>query len=78
MTEVTVSYNLIDGDSSIYGENAVEESPVFIDVAKADFHLRIDSPAINNGTETNAPLKDYENKPRPIDNIWDIGAYEFR
>jgi hypothetical protein len=41
-----------------------------------DYHLQVDSPAINAGTSSGAPTVDLENRPR--DAQPDMGAYEFR
>lgn len=41
-----------------------------------DARLLCSSPAINAGTNADAPTVDYDNNPRPVGGIVDIGAYE--
>ena len=54
--------------------------PRFADLAKNDFHLRSDSPAVNRGTTTDLPLgdQDIEGSPRVKGGKIDIGCYEKR
>ncbi len=49
--------------------------PLFIDSVHDDYHLQIDSPAINKGTSEGAPITDLENRERV--GTPDIGAFEF-
>lgn len=42
-----------------------------------DYHLSGSSPAINKGTSTAAPTRDYQGGNRPDAGYFDIGAYEF-
>lgn len=51
-------------------------NPFFVDVDNFDFQLTEQSPAINAGVETNAPLLDILGNPR-VDGV-DSGAYEFQ
>lgn len=73
----TVSYNLINGSSPTLGTNYRTGNPKFVNVATKDFHYQSTSPAINNGTSTNAPNVDYDGNSRPQGNAYDIGAYEY-
>lgn len=79
-TNFTVENNLIDGfrnyPGEIYGIDAVIESPKFINPSKGDFHLQINSPAIDKGSSIDAPDNDFDNNPRPKGEQYDIGAYE--
>ncbi len=54
---------------------------MFIDAANNDYHLLINSPAKDAGTNNfggfNAPISDLDGIVRPLDGQWDIGAYEF-
>lgn len=59
------------------------ENPNFVNYTGThghnDYHLKSNSPAINKGqtlTGSEAVTKDYDNKNRPINSFWDIGAYE--
>jgi hypothetical protein len=84
----TVDHNLIDGfrglvgDGEIYGDDYVEGDPLFANPAGADFHLQPGSPAIDMGSEVDAPDDDFDGTSRPQDGdddgsaAFDIGAYE--
>jgi hypothetical protein len=51
---------------------------LFVNPGAGDYHLRPNSPAINEGTATHAPAVDYEGHPRPANASYDIGADEAR
>jgi len=53
-------------------------SQIFISLETDNFHLKDTSPAIDNGTGSDAPDHDYEGNPRPAGNTFDIGAYEYQ
>jgi len=79
---LTVDHNLIDGYreypwGEIYGSDYVEGSPMFVNPSEADFHLKEDSPAIDNGSAVDAPGDDFDGNPRPQGAGYDIGAFEF-
>jgi parallel beta-helix repeat protein len=77
----TVDHNLIDGyqgtEGEIYGDDYIEGDPRFINHTGGDFHLRSDSPAIDQGSPTSAPSVDYDGRSRPYGTGFDIGAFEF-
>jgi hypothetical protein len=83
---LTVDHNLIDGTQeytyAISGTDYVVGDPLFVNASGADFHLRADSPAVDNGSAVGAPNDDFDGNPRPQDGdgdstaIYDIGAYE--
>ena len=50
--------------------------PQFVGYYNNNFHLSASSPAINHGTNVDAPTDDRDSLPR--DNSVDIGAYEYR
>lgn len=74
---VTIEHNLIDGSTQVYGDNAIIGDPRFVDPSGADFHLKEDSPAIDNGSAVDAPGDDFDGNPRPQGARHDIGAFEF-
>jgi hypothetical protein len=59
----------------------ISADPLFVDAAGGDFHIRR-GPAVDAGTNTDAPANDIDGDPRPIDGngdgvaIVDIGADE--
>ncbi len=79
---LTVDHNLIDGYreypwGEICGSDYVEGNSMFINPSKADFHLKEDSPAIDNGSAVDAPGDDFDGNPRSQGAGYDIGAFEF-
>lgn len=42
-----------------------------------DYHLTGSSPAIDQGSSSQAPSDDYEGNSRPQGSGYDIGAYEY-
>jgi len=74
---VTIEHNLIDGSTQIYGDDAIIGDPKFVNPSEADFHLKEDSPAIDNGSAVDAPGDDFDGNPRPQGAGYDIGAFEF-
>jgi hypothetical protein len=67
------------GTPSVMGINDVIADPKFVslDENNPDFlRLQSDSPAIDRGTRTLAPSKDFEQASRPQGAKFDIGAYE--
>lgn len=77
---VTIDHNLIDGfrgdPDEVYGDSPVVGEAHLVDVAGRDFHLRADSPAIDQGSSTLAPAEDMDGTPRPFGPAVDIGADE--
>ena len=51
-------------------------SQLFVNVAASDYHLAATSPAVDAGTENQAPTADLDNVARPSGVNYDIGAYE--
>ncbi len=76
-----VDHNLIDGyrsgEGEIYGDDYVEGDPRFINPAAANFHLPGYSPAVDRGSPSGAPARDFDGQARPCGAGYDIGADEF-
>lgn len=81
LAEVLIEKNIIDGcrnmPNEICGQASLQVDPLLEDPANFNFKLKTNSPAIDAGLGTQAPLFDFENGVRPINSLWDIGAYEF-
>ena len=79
---LTVDHNLIDGhrgyESEIYGDDFVEDDPLFVNPSGADFHLRKGSPARDRGSSVDAPSDDFDGFYRPQGAGYDLGAFEAR
>lgn len=83
--QVIHEYNLyycIDGSvenpcGKSLGPGEVIADPCFVDMKKADYHLRSDSPAINSGMVLGYGL-DLDNVPLEENQNPDIGAYEVK
>ncbi len=75
-----VDYNLIDGfknyPNETKGINYQEGNPLLVNPSLENFHLQINSPAIDTGTSTYAPAYDYDEIPRQ-GNGYEIGAFEY-
>lgn len=64
----------VNGTPCDVGQN-IYVDPGFLN--DEDVHLTIDSPAIDAGTDLDAPVSDIDNQPRPNGHGVDIGADEF-
>lgn len=64
------------GTTWVSGAGMRSDTPVFVNAARGDFHLHVDSPCIDQGTASSAPGSDYEGTPRPTGAGVDIGADE--
>jgi hypothetical protein len=83
----TYTNNLVYKNSSNYGfynsdyaQNPIMSNPDFVNYTgdyTGDYHLQSGSPAIDAGVSTNAPATDFEGGTRPVNNLWDVGAYEY-
>ena len=71
-----VSYTDIDQAGYAGSNGNLDEDPLFVDAANGNYRLQAGSPAINAGTETNAPADDLDGVGRPQGEGSDMGAYE--
>jgi hypothetical protein len=49
---------------------------LFVDAAGSDFHLTADCPAVDHGSDVDAPSDDYDGNARPQGSGVDVGAFE--
>jgi len=79
LSEVDIRSNLVDSEPYSYGQiGDIVGYPLFVDALHGDFHLHMNSPAINVGLQNNFSLIDYDKNSRLKDGLWDIGAYEYK
>lgn len=72
----TVSYTLVEEGFS--GENNLEDDPEFVDLENGDYRLNSDSPALDVGDNDLVNVDvDLDGNSRIINEIVDLGAYEF-
>jgi hypothetical protein len=79
-----LDYNDVWGNDTDYdmpgaldpGAHSIQADPLFLDPLALDFHIPVDSPAVNAGTFSGAPTTDYDGDVRPYDCLVDIGADE--
>jgi hypothetical protein len=65
---------------NLLGEGNISVDPMFVAPAwgsDGDYHLQAESPGIDAGTSSGAPLLDLDGRSRPQGAAYDIGAYEF-
>ncbi len=76
-----VDHNLFYGNNTasgtLFGVDSIVGDPLFVDPTNYDFHLSMNSSAIDNGNSIDAPNVDFENNSRPFGNGYDIGAFEY-
>ncbi len=73
-------YDVNDVDGGILGEGNLSTNPLFVSPAwgaDGDYHLSENSPAIDSGSSEGAPQVDLEDDSRPVDEGFDMGAYEY-
>ena len=72
-----VTYSDIQGGYE--GEGNINTDPLFVDPENEDFHLTASSPCINAGNNDapDLPETDKDGNPRIMDDIVDMGAYEY-
>jgi hypothetical protein len=60
--------------------NSITADPKFVNYksdGSGNYQLQSSSPAVNGGTNQNAPTIDLQGGVRPINNNWSMGAYEY-
>lgn len=75
-TSGTVLHSCYQIGKNVVGSNNIQLDPFFKNAAQGDFHLNTDSPCIDSGTDSGAPLADCSGLSRPWGNGYDMGAYE--
>lgn len=70
-----ISYSIVQNEP--FGNDNIDDDPVFVDPEEGDFHLVLISPAINAGTTDvgDLPLTDFDGVERDV--LPDMGAFEF-
>ncbi len=75
--QTVIDHNLYYGPGTPMGSYYIIGDPLFVSPGGSNFHLQNGSPAIDNGSSTDAPIHDFDWLPRPTGAGYDIGAYEF-
>jgi hypothetical protein len=81
-TQLIIDYNDVRGNHPNYygsasaGLHDINANPQFVNASAGDYHLVFGSPAMNAGTNTNAPKFDKDGVKRPQMGKVDMGAYE--
>ncbi|CAG0963880.1 endoglucanase [Methanosarcinales archaeon] len=69
-------FGIKNSDADAIISNNLETNPSFVNPSANNFHLQVNSPAIDKGSAANAPKVDFDRKLRPSGTGYDIGAYE--
>ncbi|MBD3223932.1 MAG: hypothetical protein GF313_04335, partial [Caldithrix sp.] len=78
---IDIQYSNVQGSFS--GEGNINSDPQFNDTSNDDFHFEANSPLVDAGTNSDAPLLDYDGNDRPFDGdrneiaVTDMGPYEY-
>lgn len=73
---VTVTNSLVE--NGFTGQNNLDADPLFVNPRRGDYRLQSESTAINVGNNNVITVEvDLDNNPRIINEIVDLGAYEF-
>ncbi len=76
-TGTAVSYsNVRQPVTPFPGTGNINADPLFVNTGIGDYRLQEGSPAVDQGTSTGAPDIDLLGVARPINGLWDMGAYE--
>lgn len=77
ISTIVINHSIFENDCPLYTDcsNIISTNPLFTDALEKDFTLQMNSPAIDAGTSTNAPIDDYLGNIRSMK--IDIGAYEY-
>jgi hypothetical protein len=86
MMNPIIDYNDVWGNANNYcdranppsGSHNISADPQFANPGSGDYHICFGSPAMNAGTNADAPAYDKDGVPRPQMSRADMGAYELR
>lgn len=70
-------YDLPSYQTTGFGTHSVVAAPMFIDANQGDYHLQVNSPAVNSGTSEYTTQYDKDSRIRPQGSQPDIGAFEY-
>ncbi len=70
-----ITYSIVQG--GFPGTGNLDVDPLFFDAANGDLRIFLESPAVDSGTSTGAPIDDIRGVLRPQGLGWDMGAYEW-
>lgn len=74
-----ITYSDVQGNTLFPGAGNINSDPMFVDAAKADFHLSAGSPCINAGNNTKIlRTTDMDGNPRIAGSLVDMGALEYQ
>jgi hypothetical protein len=74
VNSIQASGDTLDSSNLLVGDDELELW--FVNPSTFDYHLNVDSPALNTGSEIDPPLEDHDGTKRPQSSNIDIGCYE--
>ena len=74
---MTIDHNFFATRSDYYGTAKYTGDPKWVNPSFGDYHLQSTSPAIDTGSNIDAPSVDFDGNLRPQGTAVDIGAHEY-